>query len=108
MLLSSLLLGGILPPPFSTPLAATGIVMRTYYFDIKDGAAVRDRTGIEFPAASGAIEHSKELARRLRHEPRLKDPALSIIVVDESGTEIHREPVHPDAAKFGISFDKIG
>ena len=71
--------------------------MRTYYFDMKDGAPVRDRTGIEFPTAAGAIEHSKELAQRFRHERRLKDPALSIIVVDESGTEIRREPVHPDA-----------
>jgi hypothetical protein len=105
---SFLHLGDIPPPPFSTPLAVTGIVMRTYYFDMKDGAPVRDRRGIEFPTAADAIEHSKELAQRFRHEHQLYDPALSIIVVDESGTEIHREPVHPDAARPGISFDKIG
>jgi hypothetical protein len=69
-------------------------MMRTYYFDIKDGVPIRDRTGIEFPTAAGAIEHSKELARRLRGDIRLNDPDLSIRVVDESGTEIHREPVH--------------
>ena len=108
MLLSLLFLGGIPPPPFSTPLAATGMVMRTYYFDTKDGVPVRDRMGIEFPSAAGAIEHSKELAQRFRHEHRLKDPVLSIIVVDESGTEIHREPVYPAAAKLGTSIDKIG
>ena len=82
--------------------------MRTYYFDMKDGAPIRDRRGIEFPSAAGAIEHSKELARRLRDEPRLKDPALAIVVVDESGTEIHREPVHPDGSKFGMPFSRIG
>ena len=82
--------------------------MRTYYFDMKDGVPTRDRTGLEFPTAAGAIEHSKELARLLRADPRLKDPALSIIVVDQSGTEIHHEPVYPDAPILGISFGKIG
>lgn len=73
--------------------------MRTYYFDLKDGIPTRDRKGITFATAAGAISHSKELAQRLRDEPRLKDPALSIIVIDESGAEIHREPVHPPAPK---------
>ena len=82
--------------------------MRTYYFGMRDGAPIRDRRGIEFASAAGAIEHSKELARRLRDEPRLKDPALAIVVVDESGTEIHREPVHPDRPKLGMSFSTIG
>jgi hypothetical protein len=50
--------------------------------------------------AAGAIEHSRELARRLRQDSRLDDPRLSIVVIDESGREIHREPVHPDAAKL--------
>jgi len=68
--------------------------MRTYYFDIKDGVPARDRTGIEFPTAGGAIEHSKELARRLSGDPKLNDPDLFISVLDESGAEIHREPVH--------------
>jgi len=76
--------------------------MRNYYFDIKDGVPTRDRKGIEFPSTAAAIAHSKELARRLRDEPRLKDPALAIVVIDESGTEVHREPVYPDAAKLGV------
>ncbi len=67
--------------------------MRTYYFDMKDGIPTRDRTGIEFPTAAGAIEHSNELAGMLHHDPRLIDPALSISVVDESGTEVHQEQV---------------
>lgn len=82
--------------------------MRTYYFDVKDGVPTRDRKGLEFPNAVGAIEHSKELARSLRHEPRLQDRHLSIVVVDESGTEIHREPVYPDEADDGRSFTKTG
>ena len=78
--------------------------MRTYYFDMKNGIPTRDRKGIEFPTAAGAIEHSKELARRLRNEPRLQDPRLSIVAVDESGREIHCEPVYPDPARVSVPF----
>jgi hypothetical protein len=81
--------------------------MRTYYFDIKDGIPSRDRQGIEFASAGGAIEHSKELARRLRSDNRLGDAGLAIGVVDESGAEIHREAVYPDAAP-AISRGKRG
>jgi hypothetical protein len=70
--------------------------MRTYYFDIKDGIPVRGRTGLEFATSGGAIEHSRELARRLRRDPRITDRSLSIVVIDESGAAIHRELVHPD------------
>jgi hypothetical protein len=66
-----------------------------YYFDLKDRATVRYRTGLEFPTTHGAIEHSKELVRRLRGDPRLpNDPDLSISVIDESGAEIHQEKVY--------------
>lgn len=80
--------------------------MRTYYFDVKDGVPTRDRKGLKFPNAVGAIEHSKELARLLRHDPRLKDRSLLIVVVDESGAEVHREPVYPNEAKPGVSLTK--
>lgn len=80
--------------------------MRTYYFDVKDGVPTRDRKGLKFPNAVGAIEHSKELARLLRHDPRLKDRSLLIVVVDESGAEVHREPVYPGEARPGISLTK--
>ena len=66
----------------------------------KGGIPTRDRKGIAFPTAAGAIEHGKELAGRLRNEPRLIDPALLIVVVDESGAEIHREPAHPKASNL--------
>ncbi len=78
--------------------------MRTYYFDMKDGIPTRDRRGIEFSSSAGAIAHSRELAQRLRDEPRLVDPALAIVVIDESGTEVHREQVYPEGgAKPGMS-----
>src|ERR1051325_10308848 len=77
--------------------ATARIKMRTYYFDMRDGVPSRDRTGLQFATPSGAIEHSKELAKRLRHDPRITDRSLFIVVIDESGVEIHREPVHPNS-----------
>jgi len=69
--------------------------MQTYYFDMKDGAAIRDRVGLEFRTDSQAIEHSKTLARRLSHEHLDKDENLCVIVLNEASSEIHREPVYP-------------
>lgn len=77
--------------------------MRTYYFDMRNGVPTRDRAGLEFATIAGAIEHSRDLARRLRHDPRITDRKLSIVIVDESGAEIHREPVYPAAAQVGIA-----
>ena len=68
--------------------------MRTYYFDLKDGIPIRDRQGLEFHTPGAAIEHSKDLARQLRAERRTEDPELMISVLDESGAEVHREPVY--------------
>jgi hypothetical protein len=82
--------------------------MRTYYFDLKDGVPTRDKRGIEFSTVGGAIEHSKELARRLRNEPRLKDTALVIAVIDESGAEIHRERVFTGESRPSVFFGNIG
>lgn len=82
--------------------------MRTYFFDVRDGVPTRDRKGLEFPNAVGAIEHSKGLARLLRHEPRLKDRRLSIVVLDESGVEVHREPVYPDDTNHDHSCEMNG
>ena len=82
--------------------------MRTYYFDIKDGVPSRDKRGLDFATISAAIEHSKNLARKLRDDPRSKDPALTVVVIDESGTEIHRERVYPETPTLGMSFSAIG
>ena len=71
--------------------------MQTYYFDMKDGIPVRDNKGVEFPTTLAAIKHSEELARRLRDDKRPRDRGLSVVVIDETGREIHREPVYPEA-----------
>ena len=73
------------------------LTMRTYYFDTKDGIPVRDHSGIEFATIHEAIEHSKGLAKRLRGDKPVRDRELFVVVLDESGKEIHREFVYPDA-----------
>jgi hypothetical protein len=75
----------------ASDLVREGGIVRTYYFDIQDGVPVRDITGMLFSTDIEAIEHSKQLARRFSHDPRFKDPDHSIVVLSESGTEIHRE-----------------
>lgn len=71
--------------------------MHTFYFDTKDGVPVRDQTGKQFRLNSEAIEYSRTLAERLRIE-RPAESDLVIVVVDESGREVHRQAVHPKAA----------
>ena len=75
--------------------------MRTYYFDVRDGIPIRDRKGLEFPGVGGAIEHSKNLARQMRDDPRASGRAFSIVVIDQSGVEIHRELVGPRSRDGG-------
>ncbi len=72
--------------------------MQIYYFDMKDGVPVRDRVGLEFQTDSQAIEHSKNLALRAGQEGPAKDRNLCIVVLDQSGKEVHREPVYPPTA----------
>ena len=83
--------------------------MRTFYFDMKDGVPISDRVGLQFPNASAAIEHNKELARRFSHEHPLKDRDLVIVVIDESGSEVHREQVFPSVLgpEVAITFSEI-
>lgn len=90
----------------AAPLAecvTAGMAMRTYYFDMNDSTPTRNRNGLEFATHAGAIEHCRDLASRLRRDPRITNPALSVIVVDEAGTEIHSEPVNPSAAKTMVA-----
>jgi len=69
--------------------------MPTYYFDTQDGVPVRDRTGKILVSTSAAIELSKQMAAAMRNEPEPVNKDLNIIVLDESGKEVHREPVYP-------------
>ncbi|MGY3583133.1 hypothetical protein ACVIGB_007804 [Bradyrhizobium sp. USDA 4341] len=69
--------------------------MRTYYFDTKDSVPVRDRVGLEFANASTAITHSKQMASRICSENLPGDLDRHVVVIDESGEEIHREAIDP-------------
>ena len=71
--------------------------MRTYYFDMKDGLPVRDKSGLELVSDGAAIAHSKNLADRVRREKPKGHPDLRIVVIDENGREVHRERIYPDA-----------
>lgn len=70
--------------------------MPIFYFDMKDGIPVRDRFGMDFPTTASAIVYSKELAQQLSRQYPRKDPKLSIVVLDESGAEVHRESVYAE------------
>lgn len=72
--------------------------MHTFYFDRKDGVPIRDRVGQKFRLNSEAIEYSKTLAAQVRSEGDV-DPDLTIVVIDDTGREIHREPVCAAPAK---------
>lgn len=76
---------------------------QTFYFDIKDGVTVRDRIGMQFDLNSEAIEHSRQMANRFRHEHKHDESDLAISVINESGEEIHREFLRPIAAPRGGS-----
>lgn len=69
--------------------------MKLYYFDIKGGVPLRDQSGIEFNSVFDAIAHSRGLARELREGKRIKDKALIVSVINESGVEIHQEKIAP-------------
>ncbi|MDA9453563.1 hypothetical protein XI07_15115 [Bradyrhizobium sp. CCBAU 11445] len=72
--------------------------MRTYYFDLRNGVPVRDRLGLELASDGAAIAHSKVLADKLRRERPKGHSELQIVVIDESGREVHRQSVYPGAA----------
>jgi hypothetical protein len=74
----------------------SNVPLKTFYFDLKDGVPSRDKAGIQFQLNSEAINHSKQFAERLRKERDKVVPDLVIMVLDESGREIHREPVYPN------------
>jgi hypothetical protein len=69
--------------------------MQTFYFDMKDGVATRDRIGKRFALNEEAIDHSVRLAARFRRDHIHEEPDFVICVLDETDHEIHRELVHP-------------
>jgi|HubBroStandDraft_6_1064221.scaffolds.fasta_scaffold5255014_1 hypothetical protein len=73
--------------------------MPTYYFDIKDGVAIGERTGLEFATTGGAIE---ELARRLRRDARISDRSFSIVVIDGSDARRTASRRHQTRSHFSV------
>ena len=69
-------------------------MMQKFFFDMKDGVPMRDRIGIEFNTNAEAISHCKEIVQDFRDNSLRDDQDLEILVVNESGREIHREFVH--------------
>jgi hypothetical protein len=70
------------------------VPMQTYYFDLKDGVPVRDRSGLEFVSDGAAIAHCKRMAEEVRDKEPKGNLDLKIVVIDESGREIHREQIY--------------
>ena len=87
---------------YDSEIAALGLanpfnrafMMQKFFFDMKDGVPMRDRIGIEFNTHAEAISHCKEIAQDFRDNSLRDDQDLEIVVVSESGREIHREYVH--------------
>ncbi|WP_249156336.1 DUF6894 family protein [Bradyrhizobium japonicum] len=69
-------------------------IVHLYYFDMKDGVPLRNRAGLELVSNGAAIAHSKRLADEVRKEKPVGNPDLQIVVIDESGREVHREQVY--------------
>jgi hypothetical protein len=73
--------------------------MPIYFFEIHNGVPVRDPTGLHFKSDLVAIDHSRSIASRFRSDGRLAGHTLFVVVLNEHGEEIHREPVSvPDSA----------
>jgi hypothetical protein len=52
---------------------------------------------LELVSDGAAIVHSKSLADKVRRDKPKGHPDLRIVVIDESGREVHREQIYPDA-----------
>jgi hypothetical protein len=62
--------------------------MQKFFFDMKDGVPLRDRTGIDFKGNLEAIAHCKELAQHFRDDSLRDDQDLEISVVNADGKSI--------------------
>jgi hypothetical protein len=76
--------------------------MPTYYFDTQDGVPVRDRTGQILATTGVVIEHSKQLAPAMPNERQAANEDLHVMVLDESGRKVHREPIYRAGAVSSV------
>jgi hypothetical protein len=70
-------------------------LLKTFYFEVKGDASHLARFEEQFLSEYEAIQHSRDLAARLRQHHFNNQPGLVISVFDKSGREIHREKVYP-------------
>lgn len=75
-----------------------------YYFDLRDGAPVRDRHGQEFDTPSQAIDHAKSLAEAMRLRAADVRADLHIRVMSDDSQMIHEEFVYADCDGLSKSF----
>ncbi|KRR07227.1 hypothetical protein CQ12_00005 [Bradyrhizobium jicamae] len=71
-------------------------MLKTFYFDVKWDASDLAQFKERFASDDEAIQHSRDLAARLRQRHFNNQPGLVISVLDQSGLEIHREDVYPE------------
>lgn len=68
--------------------------MRIHYFDTRDGVPVRGRVGVTFANDVDAIKHSEIMASRICAENPSGNVDREVVVIDESGREIHRQAIY--------------
>ena len=71
------------------------VLLKTFYFDVKGNASNLARLEEHFKSDDEAIQHSRDLAARLRQHHYNNQPGLLISVLEKSGREMHREDVYP-------------
>ena len=73
-----------------------GMLIRTFYLDVKAAVGTLNRFEVRFALDNEAIQHSKELAASLRLRHFNSHPGLTIVVLDQSGRKIHEQLVYPE------------
>ena len=64
---------------------------QAFYFHLEGLTLVQDKHGQKLPDP----KHANEQDDRIQNAHGVRDPSVVVVVVDERGAEIHREPVFP-------------
>ena len=68
--------------------------MPHYYFDIKDGHTLVDRSGLDFKDDDDAIAKAEVIAIGVSLDKPAVDPKRHIAVIDDAGQEISKVAVY--------------
>lgn len=74
------------------------VTVPLYFFDIKDGHRLVDPRGRNLKNDAEAIAKAKVMAIGVSLDKPEVNPARSIVVIDDDGREIFRQPVYPPPA----------